>query len=179
MVHGKIFIGGHNGMNFMVESERLLIRPFEIADTKEYYQMTRDPLIRKYVPFACENTLAETYNTIDMFYSHGDCVSDFYLVLEEKQTHKIVGAIIATAIKTTPLTLDVCILTDVNARRKGFMFEALSAFKDALPKSTELIFVVDKKNDASKNTVTKLPGIVEKPFKGNQKELLYQFSLIT
>lgn len=166
-------------MNFMVESERLLIRPFKIADTEEYYQMTRDPLVRKYVPFACEETIEETYNTIDMFYSNGDCIHDFYLVLEEKETHKLVGAIIATAIKTTPLTLEVDILTDSNFRRKGFMFEALTAFINAIPKSTEFIFVVDKKNKASKNTVTKLPGIVEKPFTGTMGSGLYQFSLTT
>lgn len=166
-------------MNFMVESERLLIRPFEVADTEEYYQMTRDPLIRKYVPFACENTLEETLNTIDMYYSHGDCVYDFYLVLEEKSTHKLVGAIIATATKTYPLTLDVCILTEPSVRRKGFMFEALTAFKSALPKSTELLFVVDKKNEASLNTVTKLPGIVEKTFSRPQKETMYLFSVTT
>lgn len=167
-------------MNFIVESERLLIRPFKLADTEEYYQMTRDPIVRKYVPFACENTLEETYSTIDMYYSHGDCVNDFYLVLEEKESHKLVGAIIATARKTIPLTLDVCILTNVNFRRKGFMLEALTAFKDALPKSTELIFVVDKNNEASKNTVTKLPGIKEKNFSDTIEENnTIQFSVTT
>ena len=166
-------------MNFMVESERLLIRPFKESDTEEYYQMTRDPIIRKYVPFACEDTLEETYNTISRYYSHGDCVYDFYLVLEEKESLNLVGAIIATATKTSPLTLDVCILTDSIARRKGFMSEALTAFKDALPKSTELLFVVDKKNTASQNTVKKLPGIVEKQFNGPQKENMYLFSVTT
>ena len=166
-------------MNFMVESERLLIRPFKLTDTEEYYQMTRDPLVREYVPFACENTIEETYNTIDMFYSHGDCVNDFYLVLEEKESHKLVGVIIATALTTSPLNLEVDIITGSNFRRKGFMFEALTAFINALPKSTEFTFVVDKTNEASKNTVTKLPGIVEKPFTGLMGTYLYNFSLTT
>ena len=51
-------------MNFVVESERLLLRQFEIADVEEYYQMTRDPLIQYYVSFACENTIEETLNAI-------------------------------------------------------------------------------------------------------------------
>ncbi len=166
-------------MNFIVESERLFIRPFRIADTEEYYQMTRDSLIQTYVPFACEETIEEVYKTIDNYYSNGDCVNDFYLVLEEKTSHKLVGAIIATAKTTTPLVLDVCILTDSFNRKKGFMFEALSAFKNALPKSTELLFTVDRENIASKNTILKLPGVIEKPFSGKQHEYFHCFSVTT
>lgn len=171
--------GGHDGMKFIVESERLLIRPFKKTDAKEYYEMTTDSLIRSYVPFAFEESYEATYEMIDNYYSHGDCVYDFYLVLEEKETHKIIGAIIATAIRTYPLSLDVCILTDAAHRKQGFMFEALIAFKDALPKSTELIFVIDRTNEASIKTITKLPGIVEKPLESPLKKKVYQFSLMT
>ncbi len=166
-------------MNFIVESERLLIRPFRITDTEEYYQMTRDSLIRSYVPFACENTLEQTRETIENYYSNGDCVYDFYLVLEEKASHKIIGAIIATATNTYPLSLDVCILTDAMHRNKGFMFEALSAFKDALPESTELLFVIKRENLASIKTVTKLHKIVEKPITSLHQEDIRLFSLMT
>ena len=164
-------------MNFVVESERLLLRQFDLADVGEYYQMTRDPLIQYYVSYACENTLEDTYEAFEMCYSVKNNPYDFYLILEEKSSKKIVGAIISTAIKTVPLTLDVCILTDANHRRKGYMFEALLAFKDAIPEGTELLFAIKKENQASLKTVTKLPGIVEKPLA--EKAEFLQYSLTT
>ena len=164
-------------MNFVVESERLLLRQFELADVGEYYQMTLDPLIRTYVPFACENTIEETYEAFEVCYSVKDNPYDFYLILEEKNSKKIVGAIISTAIKTEPLVLDVCILTNANYRQKGYMTEALLAFKDALPKSTELLFSIKKENFASLKTITKLPGIIKKPLTDHAE--FFQYSLTT
>lgn len=150
-------------MNFVVESERLRLRQFELSDVEEYYQMTRDPLIQTYVPYAYETSVKKTYNAFKQYYSSNNNPYDFYLILEDKSSKKIVGAIISTAITTMPLSLDVCILTAAECRRKGYMFEALLAFKDAIPKSTELLFTVDKENIPSLNTIRKLPGIVEEP----------------
>ncbi len=164
-------------MNFVVESERLLLRQFELADVEEYYQMTRDPLIQYYVSHAYETTIEETYEAFELSYSVKNNPYDFYLILEHKETHKIVGAIISTACKTSPLTLDVGILTAAEYRRQGYMFEALMAFKDAIPQGTELLFAIKKENLASIKTVTKLPGLVEKPLAG-QTEFL-QYSLTT
>lgn len=164
-------------MNFVVESERLLLRQFELSDVGEYYQMTQDPLIQHYVSFACEQTLENTYEAFELCYSVKNNPYDFYLILEDKTSHKIVGAIISTAIKTSPLILDVCILTEASQRQKGYMFEALLAFKDAIPKGTELLFAVKKENLASLKTITKLPGIVEKPL--SEKAEFLQYSLTT
>ena len=164
-------------MNFVVESERLRLRQFELYDVEEYYQMTQDPLIQTYVSFACEQTLENTYEAFELCYSVKNNPYDFYLILEDKTSHKIVGAIISTAVTTTPLSLDVCILTAAEYRGKGYMSEALLAFKDAIPKSTTLIFTVDKENQASLSTVRKLPGIVEKPH--TESKHFIQFYLTT
>lgn len=164
-------------MNFVVESDRLHIRQFSLSDVEKYYQMTRDPLIQHYIPFACESTIKETYEAFEMCYSV-NTPYDFYLILEEKNSHEIIGAIISTAIKTYPLTLDVCILTAAEHRQKGYMFEALIAFKNALPKSTELLFSIKKENVASLKTITKLPGIVEKTISRKPGGFLL-FSLLT
>ena len=164
-------------MNFLVESERLLLRQFKLTDVGEYHKMTRDPLIQQYVSFACENTLEETYEAFELCYSVENNPYDFYLILEDKTSHEIIGAIISTAIKTTPLILDVCILTDAMHRQKGYMFEALLAFKNAIPAGTELLFAIKKENQASLKTVTKLPGIVEKPLPEHAEFI--QFSLMT
>lgn len=164
-------------MNFVVESERLLLRQFELTDVGEYYQMTRDPLIQNYVPFACEQTLENTYEAFELCYSVKNNPYDFYLIFEDKTSHKIIGAVISTAITTTPLSLDVCIFTGAEYRKKGYMTESLLAFIDALPKSTTLEFTVDKENLASLKTIRKLPGIVEKPLADGKHFI--RFSLTT
>lgn len=147
-------------MNYMVESERLLLRSFRISDAEAYYQLTLDDEIQKYVAHACAPTFEETLQNIKFSYSQGDFVHDYYLLLEEKQTHKLVGAIIATQIGTQTL-LETHILTHRNYRNKGYMSEALNIFISTLPKGTVLIFTVKKNNQASLRTVSKIPGINE------------------
>ena len=163
-------------MNFVVESERLLLRQFDLADVGEYYQMTQDPLIQHYVSFACENTIEETYEAFEMCYSVKDNPYDYYLILEDKNTHKIVGAIISTALTTVPLVLDMCILTEASQRKKGYMFEALLAFIEVLPKSTELQFSIRKENIASIKTISKLPGIIEKTLSERANFIMYSLT---
>lgn len=166
-------------MNFIIESERLILRNFELTDATAYYQMTRDKDIQHYVPYACEKTYEETVATIRDYYSVGDFKYDFYLALEEKESHKLVGAIIATALELSPLSLDVCILTDKSMRRKGYMYEALCAFKDAVPKGTTLLFAIAAGNTASYRTVSKLVGVKNDPFRGELGKILHHFKLTT
>ena len=162
---------------FILESERLRIRRFKLADAAEYFKMTRDPLIQEYVPFACENSLEETQEVILNYYSSCDCTYDFFLVIEEKETQKLVGAIIAISL-TSYNFLEVSILTEQSSRRKGYMYEALCTFKDAFEPSTKLLFVIEKDNIASLNTVTKLEGISEEPSDSLNLQNYRTFSLI-
>lgn len=164
-------------MKFFVESDRLRIRQFSLLDVESYYKMTQDPLIQRYVSFACTDSIEETYEAFECCYSVENNPYDFYLILEDKTSSEIVGAIISTAITTSPLVLDVCILTNAAHRQKGYMYEALISFIDAIPKETELLFAINKENIASLKTVTKLPGIVEKPLP--QQAEFIQYSLMT
>ena len=166
-------------MSILIESDRLVIRNFKLTDAPAYHQMTRDKDIQVYVPYACEETYEETYSTIRDYYSINDYEYDYYLVIEEKQSGKLVGAIIATALTTSPLNLDVCILTDKSMRRKGFMYEALCAFKDAVPKGTTLLFAIAQGNVASYRTVSKLVGIKNTPFPGELGEMMHHLALTT
>lgn len=166
-------------MNFVIESDRLVIRQFTVEDAPAYHQMTRDKDIQIYVPYACAETYEETLETIRDYYSVTDFKYDYYLVLEEKGTGKLVGAIIATALTTSPLNLDICIFTEQSMRRKGYMFEALCAFKDAIPKGTTLLFTIAHRNIASYRTVSKLIGIKDTPFPGELSKMMHHLSLTT
>lgn len=163
-------------MNYMIESDRLILRQFQLDDAEAYFKMTRDRAIQKYIPYVVEDSIKDMRNIIKIYYTKCDFEQDFRLILEDKKTHSIVGAILADAIQKEPLILDVSILTDYKFRRKGFMFEALTAFISSLPKGTTLSFIVFQDNTASKATITKLPGIHEEPFKDGNRPW-YRFLL--
>lgn len=170
MEYGKKFGGGHLKMSYSIESERLLLRPFTIADAEEYFQMTSDATIRYYIPYCWKKTVEKTRDLISTYYSNGDCSRDFYLLLENKDSKELIGAIIATATKTNPLTLDMSILIKVDYRQKGYMSEALSAFIRSLPKPAYLTFMIKEDNIASLKTIAKFSGIKEYQISGENYE---------
>ena len=147
-------------MNYLIESERLYLRKFNLSDAEAYYQMTRDTDIQKYVEYACAPTLEETIENIDLSYSQSDFVHDYYLLLEDKNLHKIVGAILATE-SIDSSVLEVCILTHPEFRKKGYMTEALNTFIKYLPTGKILSFCINYQNFASLKTISKLPNVQE------------------
>lgn len=162
-------------MTTLAESERLLLRSFKLSDAKAYYKMTRDKSIQDFVPYANIKSLKESVECIKYF-AGKDNSDNIYIALEEKDSGKLIGAIFAT--RTIGHSFDMNILIDINSRKKGYMSEALLSFIPTMPQNSELIFVVDKCNEASFHTVSKLPNIMEKPFTGLRGKHFYQFSLI-
>lgn len=162
-------------MTILAKSDRLLLRKFNLSDAEAYYEITRDKSIQDYVPYAHLSSLDETIQYIKYIVSEG-FTNYLYVAIEERKTKKLIGAIIAT--QTLNYTFDINILIHKDYRNQGFMSEALQLFIPTMPQGSELIFVVDKCNQASFYTVTKIPNIIEKPFKGPTKEIMYRFSLI-
>lgn len=143
----------------LVETERLILRSFETSDVDEYFEMVSDEAIRKYVPYAtafCLDTARELVND----YCLGDFKNDYYIIFEDKISHKIVGAIIAVRISS--MTLDVSYLVHSNFRKQGFMKEALGGFINYLLKSPYLYsfleLTIENENVASQNVVKALGG---------------------
>ncbi len=145
-------------MNYFVESDRLFLRKFQLSDAEAYHEMTNDDAIQKYVEYACAPTLEETIENIELSYSKSDCIHDYYLILEEKYTHQIVGAILSTE-SIDGSVFEVCILTHRNFRKKGYMTEALQAFISSLPSGKILSFCIHQNNIASLQTISKIPRI--------------------
>lgn len=165
-------------MSYSIETERLLLRPFTIADAESYFQMTSDATIRNYIPYCWTENLEETQQLILDYYSRGDFVRDFYIGIEDKNSHELVGAIIAVALKTNPLELDMSIFIDAKHRQKGYMSEALKAFTQSVKKPAYMSFMIKEDNIASLKTVAKLPNIQELPISGNSKEHEKAFLLV-
>ena len=109
---------------FQIETQRLILRRFCLADSEQYFHITREPDIRRFVPDACPFDKQECINDIKNIYSKGDCDYDFYLIIENKLSHQIMGAIISVLIHE----FDTQYFLASRFRGQGFMSEALSAF---------------------------------------------------
>lgn len=139
--------------NKRLETERLIMRPFEKSDANRYFEITRDFAVRNYVPNACPETLEEAIDDIERYYSKGDWIHDFYIVLEDKESQDIVGALIAC--EDVFKRYDMSIITAKEYRKMGYMTEALEAFRKLVEKKI-LIFSIERDNIPSLKTVEKL-----------------------
>lgn len=159
---------------FPIETERLVLRPFKKSDAFDYLKLTLDEDIHRYVPYACPSDLKESQSNIKEYYMRADFYHDFYLVIEAKATHKMVGSLIVTQNMNHEYEMSL-IISNLH-RRKGYMSEALKSFIDTMPRGSELLFRIEKDNKPSYGMVSKIRGIkdISSCYKG-----IYAFKLTT
>lgn len=141
----------------VIETKRLILRPFQLEDAPAYFKITQDDAIRKFVPYASPSTLEEAIQDIRVYYSNGDFVHDFYLIIEVRETHTVVGALIVTQDINGEFSMSL--VMGVNHRMKGYMLEALNGFIANMPSGATLSFLVEKQNSASLELMSKLDVI--------------------
>ncbi|NLL71808.1 MAG: GNAT family N-acetyltransferase [Epulopiscium sp.] len=54
--------------NTVLESERLMLRPFSLKDTKDVFLYAQDEVVTKYLTWSTHNSVEETQKTIEEFY---------------------------------------------------------------------------------------------------------------
>ena len=138
----------------IIHSNKITLRSFTSEDVNDFYEMVHnDSTIEKYVPYAYVHNKKEAEENIEV-YKKGDCINDFYLVIEIDGV--TVGAILA--IRMFPRTLDVSLIISKLHRGKGIMHESLKIFVNWLKNNTSykiLMFVVKKENASSIRLVEK------------------------
>jgi RimJ/RimL family protein N-acetyltransferase len=159
-----------------VETERLILCPFDCADAEEYFHVVCDADIRKYVQYASTFSKESTLMLISAYVA-GDFKNDFYLEIREKATQKIVGAIIAIRVSATGL--DVSYLIGRNFRDRGYMKEALAGFINYLITSPEhfysyLEFTIENENIMSQHVVKSFGAT---PFRVLSKSMIWRIKL--
>lgn len=145
-------------MSICIQTPRLILRPFRLADAKDYYKITRDYEIKKYVGYACPDSLSETEENIKSCYSQADFDRDFYLIIEEKETGKIIGALSLTE-NFSMEYYEICYFIDKKYRRNGYMKEALTYFLNSISTEEKIVFVINKTNISSLNLMKKFANI--------------------
>ena len=143
--------------NFLIQTSKIILRPFTISDAENYFEMIKDKTIRDYLA-NCSHLLFfhEVLQKIEE-YSKCDFQNNFYMVIEDVSTHQFIGALLVNQIRKN--VCNVTMMTHKDHRRKGYMTEALQAFTNYLPSSKKLVFFVCRNNYASLHTLKKLQGI--------------------
>ena len=122
-------------MKFSIETPRLVVRPFELNDAKDFFNITRDEDIRKFVPGCYFESLEETQEVFEKFYIKGDLKHDFYLAIVEKSTNSLVGSFIITQNQDLH-TYDFCYFIQKEKRLNGYFKEAFTEFlRNSFPAS--------------------------------------------
>ena len=152
--------------SYRVETNRLILRPFSIQDAEEYFRMTRDKEIQTFVPYACPASYAECLDDISNIYSKGDFAYDYYVLIEEKSSHTIIGAIICVLVHD----FDTSFFIRKEYRHHGYMQEALKAFIANMKKGGALQFDVSNENKFSLQTLASIKGIEEIQYAGGSDE---------
>lgn len=111
-----------------IQTNNLTLRSFSLNDAYGYYNMVyNDHIIAQFVPYAYVSSLKAATASVQAYHA-GDCVNDFYLVIEQEGV--IVGCIIA--VRSMGKVLDTSVLVGEKYRGNGIMKEALTAFIDWL-----------------------------------------------
>lgn len=108
------------------ETNRLICQPFEIEDVQEYSDILNDPEIKLYLPYPAASTKKKEIKRIFNDFLCCDFKNQFSFKITEKESHKIIGSIIA--FRLSSCSLDVSYLIGKDYRNKGYMTEALLGF---------------------------------------------------
>lgn len=141
----------------LLQSERILLRKFDLRDFKKYYLATQDEEIKTFLPYAYGDTLEITKNLIRN-YSGVDFKNDFYFAIEDKESNNIIGAILAFRSYRIDL-LDVSYFISKSFRGHEYCLEALKIFCEFLRLTTNYVcleFAIRPENSNSKNVMKKL-----------------------
>ena len=146
-------------MNFSTETSNLILRTFQMTDASDYFYMVQDPSIQKYTEGAYIDNLPETEFCFKTIYTKPDLKNDFYIAVEEKASHKLIGAIIV--VRTIGQTYEASYFISKNFRGNGYMKEALQQFLKEISvfMSGCITFDVHKSNHASLAVVKSIDGI--------------------
>ena len=161
----------------LIETTRLILRPFSLKDAEEYFFLTRDDQIARYLEGCFFPTLNEIQEAIKDSYSVCDFEKDFYLIIEEKLSHTIIGALIITYNNHLE-SYDTTYLIGKAYRKKGYLKEAFYAFLKEMPSNGKpLTFIVRKDNTASLNFIRNIPKIRNQKLNGEASLFYKQFIL--
>lgn len=148
----------------IIETKRLILRPFRMEDLDEYFSLIADEDIRKYVYSYTKISSKEDLSELVSVYAQGDFTNDFYYVICNKVTNNIIGAIIA--VKNPNCILDVSYLIGKSFRNRGYLKEAFMGFINFLLNSdffySRLELITENDNLVSQHIIKSCGGKIHR-----------------
>lgn len=136
-------------------NNKITMRSFRLDDVEEFYEnVHNDSKIEQYVSGVYVSNITEAVENVEV-YEKGDCVNDFYIVIEIDG--EMVGMIVA--VRTFPMTLDISVIVFEKYRGQGIMKDSMEMFIEWLKENTNyenLSFIIKKENTASLKLAQKL-----------------------
>ena len=122
---------GRPEMEGLFETERLIIRPFRLADAQALYENHVDDAVRTWFPNECYQDVEEAGDAI-RFYAA--CVEKgqlpFVLGAEEKATGELIGDAGFSQVEGKPREVEVGYCVGCKYRRRGYAAELLRGISD-------------------------------------------------
>jgi ribosomal-protein-alanine N-acetyltransferase len=135
----------------MIETPRLILRPFSETDANEAFEWLGDEIVMKYIPYGHDKSVAQSEKRIKTYMEQFDLYGYSKYVVVEKHTGKLIGDCGIMNLHG----LDLNELGYRMARKywgKGFATEAASAVLNYAHKNlgfTEIYAIVEKQNTVS------------------------------
>lgn len=155
----------------VINTENLTLRPLKVTDAEALFSVTHDEIVKKYVPYAYEETLEETQKALTDFYANGDLIHDFYLSIELSDSNKMIGCLIVT--QNMNLEFDMSLVISPEHRGNGYILEAIQGFISYMPTGSILLFLVERDNLSSLNAISKLNLTEEPTSHANYRRFIY------
>lgn len=144
----------------IIQTERLILRPFECTDKIWYYELVQNEELKKWLPSLEATSFDEASKCVDIF-MQGNFRDDYYYVIEDNEKN-VIGILIA--VRITRNTIDVAYFLKEEYRHRGFMTETLKVFTNEARKENfmrRFRMVIELENAASLSVVKRLGANIQ------------------
>lgn len=123
----------------MIETERLILRPFCLEDAQDVFEYLSAPMVNCFADMKI-NSISEAEKVVK---ERSQCKSNIYFAVCLKETGKVIGEIFDCVEEPEKDTYSPCWMINVNYQNRGYAYEAIRAYFDFLftQKSARRIYI--------------------------------------
>lgn len=152
-----------------LRTTRTILRPFEEQDCEEFFNMVQDERVKQYLTGMYCTCIQEASSHIDV-YTKANFIDDMYFAITDKNTHKIIGCLLAT--RCIGKNVDIAYFITNDNRGKGIIPEVVKSYVNWLKSRKlkyNLLFNIDKANKSSLRVIEKLSSNIKVTYMGEDE----------
>lgn len=152
-------------MAIILETERLALRTWSLADAADGFRIWSDPAVMRYISYGKPQTLERTRQWLGRMIAHQQRYGFCYWAVVEKASHQLLGSCGMAHYLDSGPTIDFGYTLARSHWGRGLASEAAgAALRYAFEKLhlTELVASVDERNAASRRVLEKIGFVFER-----------------